>query len=361
MPGSRIVDNVVARYLHAVLAGETSGASDADHTVVLHREIVGSREFRAEVVGLAIRISGEPDNAMIVLAARFPRMTRARIQDEWRSLTKVLRPDVVPKLGLMAFAADGPVVQPEDAWLLDKVATVDAELPSPSDTHRASSFSFAWTAKTFSVWRALLDAWLTGEGSLQVTQLCERSGCSHPTVRSVVDYMKSKREVTIESDRSVILAALPRQSLDEVVVNIDRLRRTRRYVDATGLPGNPDRLLRRVLARGMDGVLVGGVAAARHYLTSFDLNGLPRLDVSVTPANGLVLHDLDPALAEAVSSQASPVLVVHETSVNAKHRLPATGYAAPSEVLLDLLELRLNEQALDFAAVFRRLHGARRG
>ncbi len=360
MPERRTAENNQTRILAAATAERTSRASDEQHVVVLRREVIGSRDLHAAAVALAIHVSAAPGSAMVVLASRFPRMTRARILDEWRLLTAVLRPDVVAKLGLMAFATDGSLVQPDDPWLMQNLQTVAAELPIGRDAQRSEAQSVAWTSKTFSVWRTLLDAWLMAERSLQVAQLCERSGCSHPTVRAVVDSMKRNGEVRIERDRSVSLTALPRQSLDEVVVNLERLRHTRRYVDATGLPGNPERLLRRLLARHPTGVMVGGVAAARHYMPAFDLNGLPRLDVSLAPSSTLLVADLDPALAIA-GPAASPVLVVHQTVAATQSAFSEPTYADASEVFLDLLELQLNEQAVDFAATLRRQQEAIRG
>jgi hypothetical protein len=137
----------------------------------------------------------------------------------------------------------------------------------------------------------------------------------------------------------------------------DGLRETHRFVDRSGRASETGDLLRRFAKRGRHAAL-GGVEAARHYMPTFDLNGLPRIDVSVTSADDLTwVKKIDPALAETPMSpsSASPLLVVHRLRRPEPRFDGAAGvaFADPAEVLLDLHELRLVDQADEFVHALR--------
>ena len=120
-------------------------------------------------------------------------------------------------------------------------------------------------------------------------------------------------------------------------------------------------MLRRLEAKAPPNVGLGGVVAARHYAPEFDLQGLPRLDISVHGQESLEwLGSVEPALRRARDEELSPVLVVHRivrpepgfdrVSGSTLHRLSIAGRA---ETLLDLYDLRLIPQADAFVRVLR--------
>ncbi len=184
-------------------------------------------------------------------------------------------------------------------------------------------------------------------------------GCSAPTVIAALRELDARGEIERTKSRSVELRRLPRQTLDELVLRADRLRRTRWFVDRSGR-ANPEALLRRLTRAKLDGFAFGGVTAARHYDPSLDVLGLPRIDVSLHTArhskfDAGLLTRIDPALAEVPSSKSEPILVVHsvtraESLFEVAHGFP---YADPAEVLVDLLELHLGAQASDFVKSLR--------
>jgi hypothetical protein len=350
--------NALARYLESSFSADVSSASDARHRIVLRREITGARDLRAAMLDLAASAAETRGDAVWILAARTPRMGADRVAAEWHRMADLLRPDLASRIGVLIFATDAIAVHPDNLGIRDKVPVVERELPAKSANSEARALGFTWTTKTFAVWHALLDAWLNAEDTLQLETLQRRSGCSYPTVRSAIDYLSGRQELRTRKDRSVAFDGLPRRSLEEVLMSDDRLRGTRRFVDATGARPDAERLLRKVLSRHPAGVQLGGVAAARHYVPDFDLNGLPRLDVTVTGSGRDAMAKLDPGLEPSREAGVPALVVVHEVDGGAS---TPGAYASAADTFLDLLDLRLTEQARSFAIKYRQLREERRG
>ena len=112
------VHNVAARYLHAVLT-KTSSASDAHHRIVLRDEINGARDLRATMLDLAASAAETSRGPIWVLATRIPRMGVDRVAAEWHRMTALLRPDLASRIGMVAFAADGVAMQPDNLGVRD--------------------------------------------------------------------------------------------------------------------------------------------------------------------------------------------------------------------------------------------------
>ncbi len=108
-------------------------------------------------------------------------------------------------------------------------------------------------------------------------------------------------------------------------------------------------------------VALGGVAAARHWHSDFDLHGIPRLDLLLhTPGDNVDLDfvkKLDPALRQIDDYDESPVLVVRplRRADPLFERVPNTSlpFADPVETALDLNDLGLTAQANQLFAHFR--------
>jgi hypothetical protein len=226
-----------------------------------------------------------------------------------------------------------------------------------------------WSPKCFEVWKVLLNAWLECEGHLPIKELIRRSGCSLPTVATTLDRLQAHEEIERATNRSAGFVGMPRHSLSEILPFIDGLRHSRRFVDSTGGRPDPEGLLRRIRTKissnKLGGVMIGGIPAARHYLPDFDLNGLPRVDLSLDGEDSIAwLKSLDPALRFARREERSPILVMHTYYRQVRHAGKLSSdplpWAAPVEVLLDLLDLRLNSQAEDFVRTLRKkavVHG----
>jgi hypothetical protein len=305
-----------------------------------------------------------------------------RVQEEWGSLQKILRPEIGARLKMIALAADRDVVIPDgDPNLVRVMLLARAAFRQNEGVHQVDVVPAPWREKTFEAWRALLDAWLRGEDPLPIQEIVKRSGCSYPTVAGMLDRLQKTGEIERTRNRSATFHSLPRRSLGEILTLSADLRQTVQFVDTSGRPPDPSGLLRRISSNTRN-VAVGGVVAARHYTPNFDLNGLPRIDLTtyrgapldwlekVDPALSLAgmqgafspetraaIHAVYPELKVSGPHQRSPILVIHRTSRGEplldppnKGGLP---WAGPAETLLDLLELRLTSQAEEFVRAMR--------
>ena len=346
--------------MEASVASALVGPDEPSWIIDVKLALLGARDLGAALTALAHSLAARPDVLRAVLVARIERMTATRVNSEWRRLLTVLRPELGARLGLVALAADRDVVLPEhDAELTELASRAWTTLRrsgTTSDTNATGEPP--WSVKSVDVWKVLLGAWLRDEGPLAIQEVSRRSGCSHPTVTAVLRRLQSRGELVRAKSRAVALAGLPRRSLGEIVTLSDPLRRTRRFVDGSGRRPDPTGLLRRIRALGLTDVAIGGIEAARHHVTDFDLNGLPRIDLTVYGDTDLAdVVTIDPALRPAGLEALAPILVIHKgRRLPNEHEWP---FADPVETLLDLYDLRLTTQAEDFVRELRQKAGAR--
>jgi hypothetical protein len=309
--------------------------------MVVSVDVRGQRELRAALVEQALLAAREPDQR-VLLVVHAPLMTTSRLSQEWDSFLSLLQPAVAHRLALAALGVNGTVTHPRDRL------TEDAERLLGAPTSRpAAARPYRWDRKRFEVFAALFDAWLTNAGPVTITQLFLSAGVSYPTVNVTLKALQLREEITRTQSRSAELLGMPRRSLSELVPRLTELRETHFYVDGSGRGSSPESLLGRLQKRKARGVHVGGVAAARQIWPGFNLNGLPRVDVTigwdVPPA---WLHVVDPALQRAPASSPNVVLAVHHT--HAPARAEDSFWAPPATVVFDLFCLGLSEQAEDF-------------
>lgn len=268
-------------------------------------------------------------------------MTGERLRHEWDQFNGVLQPGVARRLAFAAQGINGPVTAPMDRLTEQAVALLGGPTARPKATR-----AYRWDGKRFEVFGVLFDAWLGKEGPLPISALLERAAVSHPTVSVTLEALREREELVRTSSRRVELARLPRRSLEELVPRLTELRETHFYVDGSGRATSPESLLVRLRRKPIRGVHVGGVSAAREYWPGFNLNGLPRLDVTVAwDAPPAWLHTLDPALQRAPGSSAQVVLAVHHSRAPLA---PDASRARRATVGFDLYSLGLSEQAEDF-------------
>ena len=207
----------------------------------------------------------------------------------------------------------------------------------------------------------LIRRWLLREGSIPIGKLAEQVGCTYPTVKEALEQLEQRRNIIRNSNRSVELAKFPKSSWSDLLVISGNPRRAFRYRDASGEKTDFDRLLKRLARMKLPRVALGGVAAARHWHSDFDLHGTPRLDLLVhTPGDTVDLSfvkKLDPALRRIEDYDESPVLVVRplQRADPLFEHVPGTSlpFADPVETALDLCDLGLTEQASQLLAHFR--------
>ncbi len=332
-------------------------ADDGTFVVQVKKLSGSTRDLHAALLQLAVALEENESIRRGYLVAHMPRMTAARASDEWKRVRRVLRADVGERLGLIALGANEVAALPEDDERAAELASWALAASEQDETLRHGP-KWRPSEKFFDVWKVLLAAWLSGEGFLKVGEVARRAGCSYPTVAKAFDHMMERREVERDSSRSVRLRGFPRESLSQLLVLSESLRKPIRFIDGTGRRPDPQALLRRLEKKRPSGVAFGGVVAARHHDPYFDLNGLPRLDLVMTePIDVRWVRSVDPALRQASQKGTEPVLVIRRTSraesgfvESGEHELPV---ADAAETLLDLYELRLNQQAEDLVRTLR--------
>ncbi len=306
---------------------------------------------------MAAAVVREPE-AHQLLCVVSPRMSEERIEEEWKLIGRVLRPEVVRRLTVHVALPDGrrrsfgeiPESLAEDLCR-DKVqrehgaGTVGmVSLPAPD--------------YSFIILKLFVYAWLTNRGPVTARWLADTAGCSYPTVASAT--RRIGRTIVRRKDRRLELREFPRQEWSRLLTVADDARSTMRFADRTGQPRSASSLADRLQQLRPEKVAVGGVLGARHYHPELDLMGLPRLDVSVhcpeKSADVSFVRRLDPGL-EVTSDPAEPArLVVHCVRHEEALFAPDSGglpWADPVECLMDLHEARLEPQAADLVRALR--------
>lgn len=319
---------------------------------------MGARDLRASLLQLAIALYERPEVARAVLVTRLGNMGADRMKEELGRLDQILRVDLAQRLYVVAVTNDRTVILPEADQELSLLEQVAQDVLARRTAKKSSA---PWTSKTFQIWLLLLDAWLRGDGPIPVGALGSGTGCSYPTVNATLERLTGYGEVGRSSNRSAAFKKFPKRSLNEILVLADSLRPATRYVDASGRPADTARLMRRIVAKAPKNVALGGVTSARHYTPHFDLNGIPRIDLSVTGSASFDwLEQVDPALRPADAADlrnGAPILVIHSLDRKEPCFDPAPDdglpFVGPAETLLDLYDLRLTVQAEEFVRAMR--------
>lgn len=304
--------------------------------IQIKQHVDSTRDLRAEVLTLAIRAQ-DAARSPLRLVILNSRMSATRLRSEWEACIGVLDGDVRAKLRLSAVAAGGErVVFPEG-----DAGPVGFTSPSVARVKRVD--------RSMEVLKILLYRWLFRLGSLPVQDLQQRTGLTYPTVAKQL--LTLGASVARSSNRSVALQSFPQTPWSELLVMAPRLRQTMMYTDTSGRPPDIAYLSRRLAGLRAESVVVGGVLGARHHHPGIDMVGVPRLDLCVHAPDGRMntefIPALDPALALTPHPHEAHVVVhaIHRSSFSPVGTPDAGGWADPVEVLMDLHDLRLFEQA----------------
>jgi DNA-binding transcriptional ArsR family regulator len=309
----------------------------------------GLRDVHAAALRVAMhaRTLGAERGIVLLCASR---VSAAGLREEWHKLLKVFAPDLASRLGLVAILDDNVVIEPDDPLLRDIAEAAANAGGRSAPTLRGN--------RSFEVMRVLLSRWLLHRGRIAVGELQRQTGLSHPSVSKALVALGPA--VERRRDRSVALRAFPSEAWAQLVALAPKVRQTSAFVDESGRGGDPQRLLDRLRRAPPPGVAVAGVVAARHWHSGLDLEGIPRLDLSVhAPDGGMdtaFVARLDPALVLAPPGT-PPLLVLHAVPRAESLFTPGDAtlpWADPVEALLDLYELRLIEQADELVRALRR-------
>ena len=336
---------------------------DGSVVVDVMRETSTVRDLHTALLQLAKAVKGDRKIDWGCLVLVRGRMTAEKSFEEWTEIVEgLLEPQVRKRLALIwiepgSFATrpDTPELQALGASLRETLEGVEAAWKE-----RRTSM----TPALFEVVKVLLHAWLRGRGPLGVGEIQSAAGVAYGTVSNALHFLEDRREVMRTSDRSAELTGFPAATWSEALARCESLRRPTYYADRTGRPLDAEFLLERLQRRPPKGVALGGVVAARHWDPAFNLNGTPRLDITVHVLTAPSLLDLlariDPSLERGRRADERTVLVLHPLARKEtffEHpcggRLP---FADPVETLLDLYEMRLVSQAEDLVRTLRKAH-----
>ena len=306
------------------------------------------RHFRSTLMGLA---------KLLLLDSRFrgilvleePQITDDRLREEWHGVEPLFRPEILNRITLV-IRREGTPVQVVGA--LTDIEKDSIESVSEHARQRSLRPVRRPTEAFFDILRVLLVHWFRKSGPLTSMELAKQSGFSYPTIAKALDRLGPR--LIRHSDRRVELSAFPKDAWFQLVAQSDRARASQGFADPSGRPRPPEVLLDRLRDLGRDDIAVAGVLGARHLLSGLDLAGTPRLDLVVhargTATPSTFLRRLDPALKPAGRGEACQVVLHTLFRPEPFFSPPDNGirWADEVECLLDLHELRLESQALEF-------------
>lgn len=357
---------MLERALAGVLAGPPGGSwepvrsrdpgpdlvsADGKEIIEVKERMRGRRDFTAAVTQLGLYCQRVPGVRRAHLVLWHPGLSERSLRRLWSELGELLVPEVASRLGLVCAWPDGQLLIPDDPRarrLSDalRVAVSTGEGPR------------ARMDRSYEVLKLLLLRYFLGQGKIRISELQAQTGLSYPTVAR--DLASLDAHIKRHSDRSVELTSFPSAHWVALRALATKLRATQAYEDATGRSANIERLVRRLAAVDAPHAAFGGVIGARHWKADIDIEGTPRIDLCVHAPDGhrdmAFLSRVDPAL-EPTDDASGAVLVVH-TLLRAEPHFESAAdglrIADPVEVLLDLYELRLQDQANELQGVWRR-------
>jgi hypothetical protein len=326
-----------------------------------------ARSLRTAVMELARVAAADPKRRLVLVLAE-PAITDNRLRAEWRDASEIIRPELFRRMS-MAIHEEGEWRGIPKIPTAAEIATLEKILRH--ERARKRPISNRTSEAYYEILRILVHQWLLARGRVSIGSLVEISGASHPTISKSLQRLE--HYLIRHSDRSVELRIFPRDEWSKLLAVSETVRQTAGFIDRSGQPRSAESLLRRLRElplRALENsglrhqdIGVGGIQGARHYQRSFDLVGLPRLDLSLhSPDKALDLSfvkRLDPGLEKARPNE-SPSLVIHLIR-RANSLFEASEddllWADPAECLLDLQEARLDAQALEFFHSFPRAKG----
>jgi predicted transcriptional regulator len=285
-----------------------------------------------------------------------------RVRHEWIKIKRLFHPRLSHRLSLVAIGKDEEDVWVEpDEGFLHRIAKVFQTARGDSNDAAPTIIKPHFKQNQLEVLKVLMCRWLLGEGAIPIGKLAEQVGCSQPTVRFALSRLERQNAIRRRLNRSIELSRFPLRSWNELLALSEKMRQSFSYRDASGERTDPERLLKRLERMRPSQVALGGVAAARHWHSDFDLHGTPRLDLLLhAPGDTVDLHfvrRLDPALTLIDRFDESPVLVVRllQRADPLFVHVPGTGLplADPVETALDLYNLGLTAQTSQLFAHFR--------
>lgn len=308
------------------------------------------RHFRSTLMGLA-KILTVDNRFHGILILDEPQISDDRLREEWLGIEPLFRPEILGRITLVIRREDIPNV------VLGPLTVIEQNcIERVSERVRRSAFRPVRRPSEafFDILRVLIVHWFRKSGPLTSKELAEQTGFTYPTIANALERLEPR--LLRHSDRRIELSAFPKEAWFQLLAQADKARASQGFTDPSGRPRPPEVLLDRLRDLGRDDIAVAGVLGARHYLPGLDLVGTPRLDL-VVHAHGRrmagppdFLRRLDPALKPAGLGEPCQVVVHTLFRPEPFFSPPENGvrWADEVECLLDLHEMRLESQALEF-------------
>ncbi len=323
--------------------------------IVAQDQVAGTRELHSLLLKIAIALHEEkevaaPSHACLVFA--HPALSPPRLTAEWERATRVLDKRVSSRMGFLSPLVHCGAPLPAEPWAERLRGAVQAASVEQSEETRDEPLP-PLTEKSFEVLKVILSHWLSSSSPLPIGQIGELTGFSYPTVSRTLRRLRSYNEIRQARDRGVILNGFPYRSWGEAVVLARSLRQSFYYRDASGRRPDPYYLLERIERCKAKDLALGGTEGAKFFDRSFDLNGVPRIDLTWHDPSGKnrpdsLVQSIDPALKLAPMPESNAVLAIHSLRRRQPLFIPraeSLPVSDPTEILLDLAELRLSTQA----------------
>ena len=324
--------------------------STADGRVVVEvkKGAHGVRTLHGSATQLALFLKGHAEVELACLVLLGTRLSSKRLETEWRNLISVFDETVSPRLALIVIEDDRNWFHFSDHESIPIIAEhFLAEATKTKQPNAAKS-----VRKSDEIFKSLLRRWLLQLGPIPIGKQGEDVGCSYRTVRKALDQLSIKGHLGLTSSRSVELVEFPYIAWEEHLILSRKTRAVVRYRDMSGSRPDPERLLKRLKKLQPKRFAVGGVVAARHWHSDFDLNGVPRVDLLCDVSEGSLdldfVRKLDPAL-KTVEEPTSNTLVIHSTIRSTAFEnlddqdMPLSD---PVETVLHLHDMGLSPQAM---------------
>ncbi len=340
-------------------------------TVEVKTRIAVIRDLHASFFRLA-RLALENKSNKIFLILIDPKISIKRVQTEWNLAKKVYAPFITKKLFLVVFSSGEVIFQSlgiQNEYIKNFEQAFVVEVNSKRKSLRQIDFKAEILKILLNVWILNLDEPLNlvSENNLQfvfngncskqklltITELETMVGCTYRTVDRAFDFIGAAIER--KGNKGFRLKYFPRSAWEKMVVLSSKSRNTMKFVNRSNTLRSPDSLIKRLKRLDRPDIAIGGVAGAFQIFPGLDITGTPRLDLTVHSPDETVdmsfLRYLDPALKPWQKDDPPPSLSVHFLRRKSSFfRIDKAGlfWADPIECLLDLLEAKLDYQALEF-------------
>lgn len=315
------------------------------------RELSRLRAYLLENAGWNLA-DGGPYHTWVL---RDPEYSTDAIKEVWKLCEQIFKSEIIKdvRLIVMRSSADGEYEfegYPKKVSN-DEIKHIMDHLPQKRNLQIAGNSSHE-------ILRVLMLRWLKRLGPTTLTELGDDAGYTYKPVRLAVDKLRLN---LFKGSGGYEFKSFPKAAWTKLVMEATTVRETKWFHVDGDQPRSPAAMLDRfykLSAETTNHVGMGGVTGARGY-SDIDLIGLPRLDFTVHCANDEpdlgFLKKLDPALKLTPESSGKCSVAIH--LLRRPNAFFDDRLADPVECLLDLHEMRLDQQAREFAISFQPVGG----